>query len=153
MANNKISALYHTLFQSRGGQRDEAWIRSVMETVQEQNDEAYEMETIDHYFQHPQFVEQRIIRYVLAMTNIELDMGYISLYAGQMNASAIKAENDKVAFADELLMYTALSYFLTVFSHAYDHREQNTKGLTIKMVTQQFEQCIRHQNYDTLLTL
>ena len=27
------------------------------------------------------------------------------------------------------------------------------KGLTIKMVTQQFEQCIRHQNYDTLLTL
>lgn len=98
-----------------------------METVQEQNDEAYEMETIDHYFQHPQFVEQRIIRYVLAMTNIELDMGYISLYAGQMNASAIKAENDKVAFADELLMYTALPYFLTVFSHAYDHREQNTK--------------------------
>ena len=27
------------------------------------------------------------------------------------------------------------------------------KGLTIKMVTQQFEQCIRHQNYDTLLIL
>lgn len=98
-----------------------------METVQEQNDEAYEMETIDHYFQHPQFVEQRIIRYVLAMTNIELDMGYISLYARQMNASAIKAENDKVIFVDELPMYTALSYFLTVFSHAYDHREQNTK--------------------------
>lgn len=44
-----------------------------------------------------------------------------------MNASAIKAENDKVIFVDELLMYTALSYFLTVFSHAYDHREQNTK--------------------------
>lgn len=86
------------------------------------------METVDHYFQHLQFVEQRIIRYVLAMTNIELDMGYISLYARQMNASAIKAENDKVAFADELLMYTVLSYFLIVFSHAYDHREQNTKG-------------------------
>ena len=61
------------------------------------------------------------------MANIELDMEYISLYARQMNASAIKAENDKVIFVDELLMYTALSYFLTVFSHAYDHREQNTK--------------------------
>lgn len=61
------------------------------------------------------------------MTNIELDMEYISSYARQMNASAIKAENDKVIFVDELLMYTALSYFLTVFSHAYDHREQNTK--------------------------
>lgn len=61
------------------------------------------------------------------MTNIELDMEYISLYARQMNASATKAENDKVIFVDELLMYTALPYFLTVFSHAYDHREQNTK--------------------------
>jgi len=61
------------------------------------------------------------------MTNIELDRGYISLYARQMNASATKAENEKVIFVDELLMYTALSYFLTVFSHAYDHREQNTK--------------------------
>ena len=30
---------------------------------------------------------------------------------------------------------------------------QFSKSLTIKMVTQQFEQCIRHQNYDTLLTL
>lgn len=54
-------------------------------------------------------------------------MEYISLYARQMNASAIKTENDKVIFADELLMYMTLSYFLTVFSHAYDHREQNTK--------------------------
>ena len=45
------------------------------------------------------------------MTNIELDMEYISLYARQMNASAIKAENDKVAFVDELLMYMTLSYF------------------------------------------
>lgn len=61
------------------------------------------------------------------MTNIELDRGYISLYARQMNASATKAENEKVIFVDELLMYTALFYFLTVFSHVYDHREQNTK--------------------------
>ena len=61
------------------------------------------------------------------MTNIELDMEYISLYARQMNVSAIKAENDKVIFVDELLMYTALFYFLTVFSHVNDHREQNTK--------------------------
>ena len=49
------------------------------------------------------------------MTNIELDMEYISLYARQMNVSAIKAENDKVIFVDELLMYTALSYFLLYF--------------------------------------
>lgn len=70
---------------------------------------------------------RRMRWYVSAMTNIELDMEYILLYARQMNASAIKAENDKVIFADEPLMYMTLSYFLTVFSHAYDHREQNTK--------------------------
>lgn len=29
------------------------------------------------------------------MTNIELDMEYISLYARQMNASATKAENTR----------------------------------------------------------
>lgn len=28
-----------------------------------------------------------------------------------------------------------------------------SNSLTIKMVTQQFEQCIRHQNYDILLIL
>ena len=61
------------------------------------------------------------------MTNIELDMEYISSYARQMNASAIKAENDKVIFVDELLMYMRGCNFLSVFSHAYDHREQNTK--------------------------
>lgn len=43
MTNNKVSALYHTLFQSREAQRDEAWTRSVMEMVQEQKDETYEM--------------------------------------------------------------------------------------------------------------
>ena len=32
-------------------------------------------------------------------------------------------------------------------------QDQFFYGLTIIMVTQQFEQCIRHQNYDTLLTL
>ena len=81
------------------------------------------------------------------MTNIELDMGYISLYAGQMNASAIKAENDKVAFADELLMYTALPYFLTVFSHAYDHREQNTKRRVNGLLD--LLQRLNHQNGDS----
>ena len=44
-----------------------------------------------------------------------------------MNASAIKAENDRVIFVDELLTYTTLSYFLTVFSYAYDSSEKNTE--------------------------
>ena len=38
-------------------------------------------------------------------------------------------------------------------SQLNDQQTTKIKSLTIKMVTQQFEQCIRHQNYDTLLTL
>lgn len=91
------------------------------------------------------------------MANIELDMEYISLYARQMNASAIKAENDKVIFVDELLMYTALSYFLTVFSHAYDHREQNTKrcvnGLLDLLQIQSKERTIDVRNLQDVLEM
>lgn len=33
MANNKISAFYHTLFQSREGQRDEAWLWQILNWI------------------------------------------------------------------------------------------------------------------------
>ena len=124
---NKISNLYHTLFQSREHQRDEALIRDFIGTAQKQNSNPYEMEVVDHYLQNPQFVENAIIEHILKMENIKLDMEYITLYARQMNASAIKAENDRVIFVDELLTYTTLSYFLTVFSYAYDSSEKNTE--------------------------
>ena len=91
------------------------------------------------------------------MTNIELDRGYISLYARQMNASATKAENEKVIFVDELLMYTALFYFLTVFFHAYDHREQNTKrcvnGLLDLLQIQSKERTIDVRNLQDVLEM
>lgn len=124
---NKISNLYHTLFQSREHQRDEAMIRDFIGTAQKQNSNPYEMEVVDHYFRNPQFVENTIIEHILKMENIKLDMEYVTFYARQMNASAIKAENDRVIFVDELLTYTTLSYFLTVFSYAYDSSDKNTE--------------------------
>ena len=50
-------------------------------------------------------------------------------------------------------IYTVL--FLCVVYYLFLHFtfQFKSKSLTIKMVTQQFEQCIRHQNYDTFLTL
>ena len=45
-------------------------------------------------------------------------------------------------FADRCIIF----FLIQIISQFFD-------SLTIKMVTQQFEQCIRHQNYDTLLTL
>lgn len=51
------------------------------------------------------------------MTNIELDMEYISLYARQMNVSAIKAENDKVIFRGRAAdVYGAVLFSDRVFS-------------------------------------
>ncbi len=124
---NRISNLYHTLFQSRESQRDESLIRDFITAAQRQEHNPYEMEDVDRYLQNPQFVEKAIIEYILKMENIKLDMEYISLYARQMNASAVKTGSDKVIFVDELLTYTTLSYFLTVFSYAYDSSEKNTE--------------------------
>ena len=111
---NKISNLYYTLFQSREHQRDEAMIRDFIGTAQKQNSTPYEMEVVDHYLQNPQFVENAIIEHILKMENIKLDMEYITLYARQMNASAIKAENDRVIFVDELLTYTTLCNVIVI---------------------------------------
>ena len=124
---NKISNLYHTLFQSREHQRDEALIRDFIRTAQKQHSNPYEMEVVDRCFRNPQFVENTIIEHILKMENIKLDMEYVTLYARQMNASAVMAENDRVIFVDELLTYTTLSYFLTVFSYAYDSSEKNAE--------------------------
>ena len=113
---NKISNLYYTLFQSREHQRDEAMIRDFIGTAQKQNSTRYEMEVVDHYLQNPQFVENAIIEHILKMENIKLDMEYITLYARQMNASAIKAENDRVIFVDELLTYTTLCNVIVILT-------------------------------------
>ncbi|NME57752.1 hypothetical protein HF855_10080 [Dorea formicigenerans] len=113
---NKISNLYYTLFQSREHQRDEAMIRDFIGTAQKQNSTPYEMEVVDHYLQNPQFVENAIIEHILKMENIKLDMEYITLYARQMNASAIKAENDRVIFVDELLTYTTLCNVIVILT-------------------------------------
>lgn len=124
---NKVSNLYHTLFQSRESQRDETLIRNFIETSQRKSDNPYDIEVVDRYFQNPQFIENEIIGYILKMENIKLDMEYVSVYARQMNASAVKAEDDRGIVVDELLTYTTLSYFLTVFSYAYDNSEKNTE--------------------------
>lgn len=113
---NKISNLYYTLFQSREHQRDEAMIRDFIGTAQKQNSTPYEMEVVDRYLQNPQFVENAIIEHILKMENIKLDMEYITLYARQMNASAIKAENDRVIFVDELLTYTTLCNVIVILT-------------------------------------
>ena len=54
----------------------------------------------------------------------------------------------------KVLTYLFFGLFIaSLFFAAKSLNQTNQKGLTIIMVTQQFEQCIRHQNYDILLIL
>ena len=76
---NKVSNLYHTLFQSRESQRDETLIRNFIETSQRKSDNPYDIEVVDRYFQNPQFIENEIIGYILKMENIKLDMDILQI--------------------------------------------------------------------------
>lgn len=124
MKNNKLINLYHSFFKSREEERDEALIRGFIGKFPKNT--PYDLEIIDQYFNDPQFVEKEIIRYILDMEHLDLDMEYLSLYGKQMNASAVKSDEDRIIYMDELLTYTTISFFLTVYSYAFDKSKENT---------------------------
>lgn len=70
------------------------------------------------------FVEKTIIKHILLLENEDIEPEYLSLYARKMNSSTIKADNSTVIF-DELLQYTLMSFYLMVFSLAYNNSKDN----------------------------
>lgn len=127
MKNNKLANLYHSVFRSREEERDEAFIRSFFERQQANRNTPYDMDAMDRYIHAPLFVEEEIIAYIRNMECLDIDMEYLSLYRQQMNAAAVKSEEDKIVYMDELLTYTTLSFFLTVYSYAFDNSEENAR--------------------------
>lgn len=125
MKNNKLVNFYHTFFKSREAECNETLIRDFINKTRDNSDTPYDLAVVDHYIKDPQFVENSIIKYILHMEHLDVNMEYLSLYAKQMNASAVKASEDKIVIMDELLTYTTLSFFLTVYSYAYDNRQDN----------------------------
>ena len=125
MNSNKLVNFYNLFFKTRESERDETWIRKFIDQKITKEDTAYDLEVVDRYMNDPQFVEKSIIKYILDMENLDIDIGYLSLYVKQMNASAVKESKDRVILMDELLTYTTLSFFLTVFSCACDHSDEN----------------------------
>lgn len=119
MKNNKLVNFYNTFFKSRETERDEVLIRNFINKTLDDNLTPYDSKVVDYYISNPQFVEKAIIKYILNMEHLEVNMEYLSLYAEQMNASAVKGDEDKIIIVDELLTYTTLSFFLTVYSYAY----------------------------------
>lgn len=70
------------------------------------------------------FIEQSIIKQILLLENEDITPEYLSLYAGKMNSSTIKADNAIIIF-DELFQYTLMSFYLTIFSLAYNDSKEN----------------------------
>ena len=127
MKNNKLVNFYYTFWRSRESDRDEALIRNFFNKTIVDDGTPYDPTEVSHYSNDSQFVEKTIIEYILNMEHLEVNMEYLSLYVRQMNASAVKEGADKVIIMDELLTYTTLSFFLTVYSYAYDDTSKNTE--------------------------
>lgn len=86
----------------------------------------HDSDVVDQYINNPKFVEKEIITYIFNMEGLDLDMEYLPLYGRQMNAADKKAGEDSIIYMDELLTYTTLSFFLTIYSYVYDNSDENT---------------------------
>lgn len=70
------------------------------------------------------FVEKAIIRQILSLENKDILPEYLSLYTRKMNSSIINVDNTTIIF-DELLQYTLMSFYFTVFSLVYNDSKEN----------------------------
>lgn len=132
-------------FKSKESDRDEALIWNFINKMIDDDNTPYDSTVVDHYLNDPQFVEKAIIEYILNMERLDVNMEYLSLYVKQMNASAVKEGADKIIIMDELLTYTTLSFFLTVYSYAYDDSQDNTERCIQNMYSILENQGKRHK--------
>lgn len=122
---NKVINLYQAFFPSRERNRDEEAIRTFINRATQSGNSAFDVDVFAQYIENPKFVERKIIDSILKMEKIHLDIEYLSIYSQQMNATSASQEEDKAIIVDELWSYTALSFFLTIFSLAYDSGKEN----------------------------
>lgn len=118
-SSGNISLLYHTFYSSRENQRDESAIRTLLSNASKQKNSPFDYSVIDRYINNPHFIEQEIIQYICNIKNVTLDVEYLSLYARNLNATAIRADQECAIFVDELLVYSCLTFFLTIYSYSY----------------------------------
>ena len=95
-------------------------------------------------------VENRMYEFICQLNNIESDGSYVSLYRHEMNANAI---GNYVVF-DELLIYTIISFYSTVFSLVDDNSNENLerciKTTYVLLDLQGIKREIGHYNTDEL---
>ena len=86
---------------------------------------AFDTTIVDQYRTDPDFIEKGLIKEILSICKISLDPEYLSRLASDMTAKSYRSEDETVIFFDELLKFTTLNFFLTVFSLANNGDEEN----------------------------
>lgn len=138
-STNSLINLYRTFFSSRELSSGEKPIRDFITSADALGIKSLDQNAVDIYKADPNFIEKKIIKYITEIENINLDLQYLSLYSQQLNAFSFSNECESVIFADELIQYTMISFFITFFSLADDKSREN------------FERCIK--NFIVLLDL
>lgn len=124
--------LYKTLFPSRELVSNREPMDDFFKYAKEKKIDAFDRKIVDMYINDPHFLEKKIIHYIFSSNNIKIDMDYLALYSQQMNAASISDGENAIVFVDELLEYTMLSFYLTIYSLANDRSPEN------------FERCIKN---------
>lgn len=124
--------LYKALFPSRELASNRESIDDFLKYAKEKKIDAFDGRVVDKYINDPQFLEKKMIQYITRSNDIKINMDYLALYSQQMNAASISDEENAIIFVDELLEYTMLSFYLTIYSLANDRSPEN------------FEWCIKN---------
>lgn len=88
---------------------------------------AFDEKVIDRYMVDCHMVENKIIKLIINTFDLELDSTYLSLYRHHLGVVKISRDKESIILADELFIYTMISFFITVFSLTYDKSIDNYK--------------------------
>lgn len=118
--NDKAIELYKRIFPSRLGQIPKGLIDKFVKEIYPKSTQEDIAKTQKDFI----FTEKLIIEQILSLDLIETEPKYLSLYAKRMNASVIKSKTPTI-ICDELLQYTLMSFYLTIYSLYHDGNEEN----------------------------
>lgn len=88
---------------------------------------AFDEKVIDQYMKDCNFVENKIIDLIANLFDINIDTPYISRYNHKLSVNIICRGKDSIIIADQLFIYTMVSFFMTIFSLSNDRSEDNYK--------------------------
>lgn len=117
--------LYQTFFPSRELENEEASLRQSIVRVKETGIDTLDEQVLGLYKKDPSFIEKQILQCIMDLNQINVDIDYLSRYAQQLNATSIIGETDKLLFVDELMEYTMLSFFITIYSLENNKSKEN----------------------------